>query len=205
MHRAVCLGMFCVCSAIAQQALLQPDELANSSIQIKLLTATLRGRIDASLALQVRETAKARAALLRLLFERDPKTALQVSLSDEERAHVLAIAPDAAENIEQHGKWEGPVEIAVADDFKTRTSRTIYLIRANGESLDVAFAEDLKVTAGDRIRAEGIRLGNRVAARSAVVLQPSETAAALSAIRRLWRSWSKHLQTSRIRVSRQIM
>jgi hypothetical protein len=176
----VCVAVSCFCSAVAQIQVPEASQGRTLAAQVQVLTAALSDPLTGSPLAQIEEVAAKRAAILSILMEREPKAALQFSLSDDERLRVLSAAPDAAATIEQHGQWEGSLEVGVAEDWKERMSRVMYSIRAGGELLDVTFTEAPMIPAGASVRIGGIRLGKRVVANSATVLQRAAAAGACS-------------------------
>ncbi|MGC4049822.1 MAG: BACON domain-containing carbohydrate-binding protein [Paludibaculum sp.] len=87
------------------------------------------------------------------------------ALMRQSPAAAVEAAPDLRD------AYEGPAEVTVADDFEHGLSTTLYRFRREG--VDVTAYQDSstspRVACGDRIRVEGVRLGDTMAVNRAVV------------------------------------
>src|SRR3989442_2332459 len=69
------------------------------------------------------------AAELNELAQKDPTQALSMALSPEVIADLAAKFPEAADQLERHGTWQGPVETWVYD-YTNGSHRTVTRMKA---------------------------------------------------------------------------
>jgi M6 family metalloprotease-like protein len=103
-------------------------------------------------------------------------------------AGLGAVRPAAAQErsivSQPEGEWEGQLVPIVFDDFQTGKSTTVYRMRIGQEMVDVDLggrAPD-ETAGGTRIKARGVRAGNRLVASGFSVQDAQQAASACSAV-----------------------
>jgi M6 family metalloprotease-like protein len=130
--------------------------------------------LDAASVVAARPLLAARSQVLIGLMEADPARALRSLLPPRTADRLRAVAPDL---VEVEGAWEGPADVAVADHFTARTSQTLIQVHSGAETLRVYFVGALpELACGDSLRIQGVRLGDRVLARSSQLAPNLSTA-----------------------------
>jgi len=109
-----------------------------------------------------------RAAALRALIQEDPGQAVSFALSAQTLAELAAALPESASDLESYGTWLGSVQRWVFDN-KDNSHRTVTLIKAGEQSLELYFAgaEPSESTVGRVLKVEGLKVGATVAATTA--------------------------------------
>ncbi len=106
-----------------------------------------------------------RAGELVSLMVRDPRAAISLALPAEETTRLSWILPDAVDQIELRGQWQGPMTVIVEDDFASDRSRTRFWMETGGARVEVHFADNpAGLASGEIATVRGIRLGNHIAA-----------------------------------------
>jgi M6 family metalloprotease-like protein len=112
---------------------------------------------------EVRERAvpafQKRFAALQELVKQAPATALEQALPAELLKDLRAAFPDSAAALEEHGEWQGSMEVLIEDD-EALTGKTYHWLVGEQQRLELHFAgpePDLK--SGDAVKVTGIKLG----------------------------------------------
>lgn len=103
-----------------------------------------------------------RARELRELMRENPAAALGAALPERAAQQLRRQRPEAAEFVESWGEWEDDVERTVAENFETGESREV--LRVGGQEVNLV-NPPLTLQCGDRLRVQGVKLGEEVAAR----------------------------------------
>ncbi|MGH9868520.1 MAG: NEW3 domain-containing protein [Candidatus Polarisedimenticolia bacterium] len=105
------------------------------------------------------------------LIEEDPAAALATSLDAEAVARVGSNVPGAKDDLETVGRFQGPVDVQVADDFVKGTSETRITLELGGRQVRVHFAGPPpdSLMCGMFLEVEGVLAGDRIAASSSEV------------------------------------
>lgn len=114
-----------------------------------------------------------RAAILRRLARANPDAVLRQALAPEERQTLLGLAPQSRQDLEETGTWQGVIDVLVVDHAAGRPSERRTFLREGEERRELHSSARLPNTVcGDRVQAEGLRLGEEIVVQKASVLQP---------------------------------
>ena len=126
-------------------------------------------------------TVHERARLLSELIASHPAEAISLALPRAQAARLAASLPEAANQIETQGEWEGAAAVYVDDDFARKTSRTRVWIEAGGEEVEVHLdANQPAPASGEHLNLRGVRLGRHIAATAVSAAAAPATASACS-------------------------
>ncbi|HZI15085.1 MAG TPA: NEW3 domain-containing protein [Myxococcus sp.] len=180
---AACLGWGCATQEEPAPAPEKTDTHAPARPEVEPLkakVAALTGRVrrvDPRQAAALTPLLSERAAALASLMDVDAGAALALALPEPVRGRLAGKLPGAATHLEEHGAFEGELEVLVVDGPALTELRTDYFVHVKGERLQVRFTGDAPpgLRSGQRLRVRGLKLGGRVAAREAEVV-PEVTA-----------------------------
>jgi M6 family metalloprotease-like protein len=120
-----------------------------------------------------------RATALAQLIRQDPAAALGMAFSKELRAELLSSFPGSAADLEEHGSWTGTSDHLIFDDPERQVRRYQVQLRNGSELIQVYSASgEPHCVSNEVLTAEGIRVGNVVAAGSTSVQSTGAVAAA---------------------------
>lgn len=117
--------------------------------------------------LEFRRIAERRAAAFAREMRSNPLRALASALPEDEADRIRQWAPGL---VERKGRWEGPLEVRMEDDFDTGTSRKRYMLHNSGTELEVfPVTPPEEQTCQPTVAVSGVQLGNEIAASSIAV------------------------------------
>src|SRR5206468_3693682 len=95
---------------------------------------------------------------------------------------LAAKFPDAADQLEAHGTWDGPVETWISD-YPDGSHKTSTRMKVGGQNVEIQFAGSGRASlkCGDRLQATGIRVGSMMVASSSSVQPMAATDTASTA------------------------
>jgi len=119
-----------------------------------------------------------RAAALTALIEKDPRAALSFAFSPELLADLATKFPQSATQLESHATLSGQLEHWIEDGADLKTSRSYFLLKAGGRTLNVHFAgSEPVVKSGELLQATGVVIGSAMAVETSSIV-PSIAATA---------------------------
>src|SRR5438552_3629389 len=123
-----------------------------------------------------------RAAALQALIQEDPHAALSFAFSPELLADLAAKFPGSAALLEQHGTWQGTVEVSVSDDLVHKVSKTTVKLQAGSQKVGVHFdgVEPATLKSGDLLSVSGVLAGTTMAAENGTAQSTTLPAATCS-------------------------
>jgi M6 family metalloprotease-like protein len=120
-----------------------------------------------------------RAAALTALIRQDPGSALSLAFSQDLLTELRANFPGSASNLEQQGAWSGTSDHIIFDDPERQVRRFQVQIQSGNDAAEVySAAGEPHCVSGETLTAEGIRIGNVIAAGTTKVQQNVTAAAA---------------------------
>jgi M6 family metalloprotease-like protein len=113
-----------------------------------------------------------RARELETLVQEDPARGLDAALDDDALARLRRAYPAAADRLESRGRFQGPVESMVADDFAAGTARQVTWMTLGRERVQVRFAglPPEGFAQATYAAVDGVRVGGSIAATSGEVI-----------------------------------
>ena len=131
---------------------------------------------------EFRRTVQRRASAFTRLMHTNPQAAVNAALSEDEAAPIRQWAPGL---VETAGKWDGPLEVRIADDFANGTSRKRYLLQAAGSELEVFPATPpAEQTCQTTASVSGVQLGAEIAA-SSIAVQAATTSCTTTGVQNI--------------------
>jgi len=121
-----------------------------------------------------------RAQALSALIQQNPKEALTLAFSEDLLAALRNSFPQSAGSLESHGTWEGLMDYLVTMDFDLIGNISTRTMQAGSERLEINFAETEPsgLKSGDRLRVDGVRARNQVAAANGNITASADVAGA---------------------------
>jgi hypothetical protein len=147
-------------------------ELNNS---VLLLHAGAREPNDAAMHAQASVRIRQRAEMLRALMDENPAEALKLAFSPEVLSDLSSRFPDAAQDLETHGTWEGTFEATIFD-YPDKSSRTVYRMKLGEQQrVEIHFAgvDPGSLQTGDLLQAEGVAIDGHVDVAKAAFQRPA--------------------------------
>jgi M6 family metalloprotease-like protein len=105
-----------------------------------------------------------RARLLAELMQQNPAAAVASALSDELRRTLAQAHPELQPWLEEKGEWSGPLTVTIAEDLRHRRTKTIRMLKVEGRPVTVYWESPADAGCARMATAQGVRLGNRIAA-----------------------------------------
>ncbi len=133
----------------------------------------------ASIRAQAAPVIAQRAEALKQLIQDDPGAALSLAFSKELRSQLAADFPASAANLEAHGAWTGTSDHLIFDDPQRQVRKYRVELRSGADLIQVYSASgEPHCVSSEALTADGIRIGNVVAAGSTSVQTTGTVAAA---------------------------
>jgi len=110
-----------------------------------------------------------RAAALTVLIEKDPHAALSFAFSPELLADLARKFPGSASQLESHATVSGRLEHWIEDGADLKTSRSYFLLKAGGRTLNLHFAgPEPALKSGEVLQVTGVVVGSDIAVSNTV-------------------------------------
>jgi M6 family metalloprotease-like protein len=161
----------CALSFILADVSLHAQGLSAAAERMRSLNNQIVSNVTGTARTDAAEVIEQRAAALNELIEHQPAQALELALSPEILADLVAEFPDSVSQLESHGKWRGTIEKAVYDSADLRSSRSVTRMKIGEQTFELHFAgrEPKGLKSGDILSGSGISLANSMAVASCTI------------------------------------
>jgi M6 family metalloprotease-like protein len=124
-----------------------------------------------------------RAAALTTLMQQEPRAALSFAFSPELLADLAGKFPQSASQLESHATVIGELQHWIEDGADLKTSRSYFLLKAGGRTLNLHFAgqEPGNLKSGEALQVTGVVVGSSMAVETSKIVPSIAATASTSA------------------------